>query len=77
MMTLLYTCKHCGTEIGRLRPQMLDLEKIGWNVLSTEEKHKLMNYQQNQTVTLQSICEDCQQLLDQNPQYHELDYFIQ
>jgi hypothetical protein len=56
---------------------MLDLEKIGWNVLSTEEKNQLMNYQQDQTVTLQSICENCQQLLDQNPQYHELDYFIQ
>ncbi|SHN37502.1 anti-sigma-F factor Fin [Gracilibacillus kekensis] len=76
-MTLLYTCKHCGSEVGRLQPAMLDLEKIGWNVLSMEEKMKLINYRQDQTITLHSICENCQQLLDQHPQYHELDYFIQ
>ncbi|GAE94186.1 Fin protein [Gracilibacillus boraciitolerans JCM 21714] len=76
-MTLLYTCKHCGSEVGRLQPDMLDLDKIGWNVLSMEEKAKLLQYRHDETITLFSICENCQQLLDQHPQYHELDYFIQ
>ncbi|UOQ83852.1 anti-sigma-F factor Fin [Gracilibacillus salinarum] len=76
-MTLIYSCKHCGTEIGRLQPHMLNLEKIGWHVLSMEEKEKLIQYHPDQPMTLQSICENCQQLLDQHPQYHELDYFIQ
>ncbi|MDX8047536.1 anti-sigma-F factor Fin [Gracilibacillus sp. S3-1-1] len=77
MMTLLYKCRHCGVEIGRLKPQMLDLEKLGWNMLTMEEKNKLMHYQPDRTVTLHAICENCEQLLEQHPQYHELDHFIQ
>ncbi|WP_163539365.1 anti-sigma-F factor Fin [Gracilibacillus sp. YIM 98692] len=76
-MSLIYTCKHCSCEVGRINPNMIDLEKIGWNVLSMEEKEKLMNYRPDQSVTLHTICENCQSLLDNNPQYHELDFFIQ
>ena len=76
-MTLIYQCKHCGGEIGQINPAMIDINKIGWHVLSEEEKLRLIHYQQNKEVTLHSICESCQQLFDQNPLYHELDYFIQ
>ncbi|GAB2564053.1 anti-sigma-F factor Fin [Gracilibacillus alcaliphilus] len=76
-MTINYVCKHCRTELGSLQSQVLDLEQIDWQLLSDKEKQQLMAYHQDQTITFQVICEYCQQLLEQNPQYHELDYFIQ
>ncbi|PWU67830.1 MULTISPECIES: anti-sigma-F factor Fin [Gracilibacillus] len=76
-MTLVYKCKHCGNEVGRLPSEMVDLNKIGWEHLSPEEKSQLMKLKPDQQVMIQSICENCQRLLEDNPNYHELDYFIQ
>ncbi|KAB8126496.1 anti-sigma-F factor Fin family protein [Gracilibacillus oryzae] len=76
-MTLVYKCKHCSCEIGRLNNQKLDLNKVGWGHLTSEEKTSLMNYQPTDQIEIKSICEDCQELLESNPANHELDYFIQ
>ncbi|ENH97623.1 hypothetical protein J416_04466 [Gracilibacillus halophilus YIM-C55.5] len=76
-MTLVYTCKHCGGEVGRINPTEINAERLGWNVLSTEERQKLMQYQPDQSINFEVICESCQQILEQNPEYHELDHFIQ
>ncbi|MFC4403576.1 anti-sigma-F factor Fin [Gracilibacillus xinjiangensis] len=76
-MALVYKCKHCSCEVGRLNSQMLDLNKIGWDHLSSEEKTSLMNYQPTEQIEINTICENCQETLENNPDYHELDYFIQ
>ncbi|RCW63050.1 anti-sigma-F factor Fin [Saliterribacillus persicus] len=76
-MTIIYTCNHCHTEVGRIAHENLDLSKIGWNVLSEEERMKFLTYTPDQSLTVKTICESCQLILDQNPHYHELDFFIQ
>lgn len=76
-MTLVYQCRHCGGEIGKINPNMIDIEKIGWHVLSEEEKLKLLQYHPESSVTIHTICEDCQKVFDQHPLYHELDHFKQ
>ncbi|WP_066185685.1 anti-sigma-F factor Fin [Gracilibacillus timonensis] len=76
-MTITYKCKHCGTKMASIQPHMLDFDKIGWSFLSDEEQRELLRYHPQQQVTLFAICECCQQLLEQHPQYHEVDHFIQ
>jgi len=45
--------------------------------LSVTDKQKMIRYQHNGDVHVHVICEHCEELLEQHPYYHELDYFIQ
>ncbi len=76
-MALTYKCKHCSKEMGSLQIEEIDLEKIGWEYLSEQEKLQLLQYTPDQTITITSICESCEHIIENNPLYHELDYFIQ
>ncbi|HLS08102.1 anti-sigma-F factor Fin family protein [Lentibacillus sp.] len=76
-MSVVYNCRHCGQEIGRLDQRMVDTSMLGLDQLSPEDKRDMINYGANGEVTIKSICENCEESLGSHPQYHELDYFIQ
>ncbi|QKY70895.1 anti-sigma-F factor Fin family protein [Lentibacillus sp. CBA3610] len=76
-MPIVYKCRHCGQEIGKLNQQMVDTSMLGLDQLSSEEKRDMISYESNGDVTIKSICESCEESLGSHPQYHELDYFIQ
>jgi len=76
-LSIVYNCRHCGLEIGRLDNQMIDTSLLGFNQLSAEEKQEMIQYRDNGDILVRTICESCQETLGENPQYHELDFFIQ
>lgn len=76
-MAVVYKCRHCGNVIGELNQQVVDTQTLGWDNLSSEDKQEMIQYRNNGDVHIKTICEDCQESLEQNPHYHELDFFIQ
>ncbi|TFJ92997.1 anti-sigma-F factor Fin family protein [Lentibacillus salicampi] len=76
-MAIVYKCRHCGQEIGKLDQQMLDTSMLGLDQLSSADKRDMISYETNGDVQIKSICESCEESLGNHPQYHELDYFIQ
>ena len=76
-MSIIYSCKHCGNVVGQLDQQVIDKEVLGWNELTAEDRKEMIQYQNNGDISIRIICEDCQESLEKNPNYHELDYFIQ
>ncbi|WP_077329953.1 anti-sigma-F factor Fin family protein [Virgibacillus siamensis] len=76
-MSIVYTCRHCGHMIGELDQHAVDASMLGLDRLSTRDKQEMVHYQANGDVHIQAICENCEESLGNNPQFHELDYFIQ
>ncbi|MDY7045112.1 MAG: anti-sigma-F factor Fin family protein [Bacillota bacterium] len=73
----MYTCKHCGQEIGRLKQQVVDTSMLGLDQLTAKEKEEMITYKSNGDVQIEAICENCEDALGHHPHYHELDFFIQ
>ncbi|MFD1362577.1 anti-sigma-F factor Fin [Lentibacillus salinarum] len=76
-MPIVYKCRHCGQEIGRLEQQVVDESMLGLDQLSAEDKRDMISYEANGDVRIKAICENCEASLGSHPHYHELDYFIQ
>lgn len=76
-MTIRYKCKHCRQVLGTLEQQQVDTNALGWQHLSVQEKKEMIHYLSNGDIEINAICEDCQDTLAHNPEYHALDYFIQ
>lgn len=76
-MPIVYKCRHCGQEIGKLDQQMVDVSMLGLDELSPDDQRDMISYEANGDVQIKVICESCEDSLGSHPQYHELDYFIQ
>ncbi|MEW9502925.1 anti-sigma-F factor Fin [Jeotgalibacillus marinus] len=76
-MAIHYNCRHCGNSVGKLDNHSVNSEKLGIHKLSNEERQSMVSYTNDGHVQIQTICEDCQESLERNPDYHELDQFIQ
>ena len=75
-MAIIYQCRHCKEEIGRLEEKMLDTTLLGLDRLTAEEKKEMMEFQANGDLKIYAICDSCGDALNTYPHYHELDYFI-
>lgn len=76
-MAIVYTCRHCGNEIGKLEQKVIDTSMLGLDQLTAKEKEEMITYEQNGDVQIHAICENCEEALGHHPNYHELDFFIQ
>ncbi|GAB4072130.1 anti-sigma-F factor Fin [Barrientosiimonas marina] len=76
-MAIIYECRHCSREIGRVDEQMTDDTMLGLDQLSSEEKRDMLSYEADGSMRITVICEHCEASLSRHPHYHELDYFIQ
>ncbi|MBT2218154.1 DUF2757 family protein [Virgibacillus dakarensis] len=76
-MSIVYQCRHCGHVVGQVNQQLVDETMLGLDKLSAKDKREMIHYQQNGDVQIKTICENCEASLGANPQYHELDFFIQ
>ncbi len=76
-LTIHYHCRHCGVNVGRISEMSVHSEQLGLNTLTDEERLHMVHYQENGDIQVQTICEDCQESLERNPDYHQLDYIIQ
>lgn len=76
-MEVRYKCRHCGTEVGKIRSDVFHTDRLGLNALSHDERNQFVSYESDGSLNVSTICEDCQEALVRNPGLHELDNIIQ
>lgn len=75
-MALHYDCRHCGTRIGSIE-HPADSRLLGLSFLSDEERKDMVVYEPSGDVRVASICEDCYEAFERNPELHQNNYIIQ
>lgn len=75
-MALHYYCHHCGIKIGTIQQEMLQSEQLGFNQLNDEERQEMIVYDNSGDIHVKSICEDCYEALQKNPNLYQHDYII-
>ncbi|PLR93301.1 anti-sigma-F factor Fin family protein [Bacillus sp. T33-2] len=75
-MAIHYFCRHCGVKIGSLHRMSVHADHLGIHKLTDEERHDMVTYENTGDIHIKSICEDCQEALERNPDLHEHDYLI-
>lgn len=59
-MKVLYYCHNCGDFIDELTVDRVDEEKLGFNLLTEEEKQDIMKWSQNGNMLyVGSVCDNC------------------
>lgn len=76
-MAIHYWCRHCGVNVGNIEEKNLDSERLGFHQLDQLERTEMIQYDPNGNMHVNTICEDCHEALDRNPQFHEIQTFIQ
>lgn len=76
MMAIHYYCRHCQKNIGKLSRWEADLDQLGLNNLSAEERNEMVDYDSLGNLHVKVICEDCENILRENPDYHENESFL-
>ncbi|OZI12120.1 hypothetical protein CEW92_08105 [Bacillaceae bacterium SAS-127] len=76
-MAIHYFCRHCNTLVGSLDQSVISTKRLGIHALTDHERTDMIQYDQDGTMKVKIICEDCQESLERNPDFHEYDYFIQ
>jgi hypothetical protein len=76
-MSIHYYCRHCQTKVGELDQKHVQSEYLGFQQLNHEERMDMITYTTDGDIQVKTICEDCQEALERNPDYHSLQTFIQ
>ncbi|QGQ43933.1 anti-sigma-F factor Fin family protein [Metabacillus sediminilitoris] len=76
-MALHYHCRHCGVKVGSIDSISVSSEQLGFHQLSNDERQEMITYQDNGDMHIKTICEDCQDALNRNPDLHQYESFIQ
>jgi Protein of unknown function (DUF2757) len=76
-MAIHYRCRHCKTHVGSIDHHTVNAAQLGFETLSNEERQELLSYKENGEIEVTTTCEDCQDTLERNPEYHTLESFIQ
>lgn len=75
-MAIHYYCRHCGMKMGTINQHLIYTEKLGLHKLNDQERQEMIHYGSNGDINITSICEDCQESLERNPDYHQYDFLI-
>ncbi|ADC49706.1 MULTISPECIES: anti-sigma-F factor Fin family protein [Alkalihalophilus] len=75
-MAIHYYCRHCKTNIGQLESHT-DARSLGFDHLTSNERQDMLSYQTNGDLYVNVVCDDCEEALTRNPDFYELDTFIQ
>ena len=76
-MALHYHCRHCSVKVGSIDNISVSSQQLGFDLLSNDERQEMIIYQQNGDIEIKTICEDCQDALNRNPDLHQYESFIQ
>ncbi|KHE71484.1 anti-sigma-F factor Fin family protein [Halobacillus sp. BBL2006] len=76
-MKIRYFCRHCQNQVGELDAEHVDVSQLGFDLLNNEDQQQMVHMNGNGNMDIKTICDSCKETLDQNPHYHELDFFIQ
>lgn len=75
-MALKYQCRHCGIQLGTINNMSVDSERLGLSKLTDEERMEIITYDTSGDIHIKTICEDCHESLERNPDYYQNDYLI-
>nr|WP_263323937.1 anti-sigma-F factor Fin family protein [Neobacillus sp. Marseille-Q6967] len=75
-MSIHYHCRHCGTNIGSIEQTSIQSETLGLHKLTQEERQEMVSYDPTGNIHIKAICEDCQEALERNPEFHQYDFLI-
>ncbi|MDZ5474327.1 anti-sigma-F factor Fin family protein [Bacillus sp. 31A1R] len=75
-MAINYQCRHCGVNMGTIDHLSVHSHQLGINMLTDEERLDMVDYDQSGNIKVKSICEDCQESYQRNPDLHQYDYLI-
>jgi hypothetical protein len=64
-------------EFGTIDREYYHVIHLALNQLSAEEKREMLTYHSDGTIYVKAICEHCQEILEENPHYHECCTFLQ
>ena len=76
-MAVRYYCRHCKVKVGEISDYSVDSHRLGFQQLNNEERLDMIEYHSNGDIHVKTICEDCQEALERNPELHSLNTFIQ
>jgi hypothetical protein len=71
-----YHCRHCGTNLGSIEQSSIHSEALGLHKLTDQERQEMVAYDVSGNIHITAICEDCQEALERNPDYHQYDFLI-
>lgn len=78
VVKIIYFCRHCGTDLGEVETEeAVSFDRLGLSSLTIEERMEMVHYGQDGSMTIKSICENCQDTLSRHPDYHQWTTFIQ
>lgn len=75
-MAIKYQCRHCGIQLGTINNMSVDSERLGLSELTDEERMDIISYDTSGDIHIKTICEDCHESLERNPDYYQNDYLI-
>ncbi|MED3624596.1 anti-sigma-F factor Fin family protein [Neobacillus thermocopriae] len=75
-MAIHYHCRHCGTKLGSIEQTSIHSETLGLHKLTEQERLEMVTYDSLGNIHIKAICEDCQEALERNPDYHQYDFII-
>ncbi|MDQ0273097.1 anti-sigma-F factor Fin family protein [Cytobacillus purgationiresistens] len=75
-MAIHYYCRHCDTKLGSIEEKSVHAEHLGFHKLNDEERQDMISYNSSGDMQVKAICEDCQESLERNPDYHQQDFLI-
>jgi len=76
-MSIIYTCRHCNGTLATIAEHQVTQEMLGFDQLTTEEKRRMISFNDHGDLIVRVICESCKNTLDEHPSYYELEFFIQ
>jgi hypothetical protein len=71
-----YYCRHCGVKLGSIEQVSVHSEVLGLDKLTEQERQDMVIYEPSGDIQIRAICEDCQESLERNPDYHQYDFLI-
>lgn len=76
-MAVHYHCHYCGTKMGTIEQALISSESLGLHKLTEQERMEMITYDSYGDMHISSICEDCQEAFERNPDYHQFGFLIQ
>jgi len=75
-MCIQYGCRYCGSKIGEIDFQYYHKVQTRLLHFTEVERNEMISYH-NGVMDIQVICEECQDILEQNPYYYQYHTYVQ
>lgn len=68
-MQIIYYCRHCHSYLGQVDGSSIHDARLGFHTLTPEEQADIISYNQSENCTyVKTVCNFCQETLEQYPE---------